>query len=134
MTNKYYPKTLSEIGVTLEEYNNFDFVLTSYSHSPNDRRLTRDHKITADLWFGSCCNRPIHNFNEIARIRNISPPTATAHIRYVIETLTEYVHKRDKDKLEEDIFKISLALFKHKHLSSFSYSDNIYCDFQYNYS
>lgn len=126
MTNRKYPKTLSELGITLEEYN-----------SMKEYYITPNRKVSADLWFGTCCNRPIHNFVEIAKVRNISATAVRHHIIRVIEGLKEYSdlkHKRklqqDKRQIEEDIFQISLALFRHYEMPYRSYHCNIpYLDY-----
>jgi hypothetical protein len=80
------------------------------------------------MWFGTCCGRPIDNFSEIARIRNLSPTTVRQHIIWVIKALNDYVQTQEhaaqlaqNKSIEDDLFRVSLALFIEKELPFLSY-------------
>lgn len=123
MPHNNHPRTLAEFGITLDQYN------TIIDHP--------SRKATADLWFGTCCNRPIHSFVEIAKIRKLTSEAIRRHMLYVFSELKEYsdlIHERklqhDKRQIEEDIFQISLALFRHYEMPYRSYHCNIpYLDY-----
>ncbi len=106
--NDHYPKLLSDFGLTVDQYNTF----------AKETYLKPFNKLSADMWFGTCCGRPIDNFSEIARIRNLSPTTVRQHIRRVIEALIDYIEAQKRavklaqyKSMENDLFRLSLALF-----------------------
>ena len=117
-----YPKSLSEFGITIEEYNSLN--------------LNSNKKLSADIWFGTCCHRPVSNFAEVARIRNISNQSVRIHILRTMEAICEYnenkleTKKQDHfKKISDDIRKLSLALLIHQEIPFISYQT--YKEYQY---
>ena len=108
MPHNNHPKTLSEFGITLDQYN-----------------VIIDHpsrKATADLWFGTCCNRPIHSFVEIAKIRKLTSQAVRTHMLYVFGALKQYSDDQWKHRLEQDFLATSIAIFRHNEMPYLSYS------------
>lgn len=106
--NDHYPKLLSDFGLTVQQYNTF----------AKETYLKPFDKLSADMWFGTCCGRPIDNFSEIARIRNLSPTTVRRHIIFIIKRLNNYIEAQKRavklaqyKSIEDDLFRLSLALF-----------------------
>jgi hypothetical protein len=106
--NDHYPKLLSDFGLTIDQYNTF----------AKQTYLKPFNKLSADMWFGTCCGRPIDNFSEIARIRNLSPTTVRRHIIWIIQGLNQYVKAQklatkltQYKSIEDDLLRLSLALF-----------------------
>lgn len=125
--NDHYPKLLSDFGLTVEQYNSI----------AKETYLKPFNKLSADMWFGTCCGRPIDNFSEIARIRNLSPTTVRQHILWIIERLNNYIEAQTRavklaqyKSIEDDLYRLSLALFIEKELPFLSYptyeEDNAY--------
>lgn len=108
MPHNNHPRTLAEFGITLDQYNKIIY--------------NRNHKATADLWFGTCCNRPIYNFVQIAKIRNLSPVSIRTHMLYVFADLRQYSDNQWKHKLEQDLLATSIAIFRHNEMPYLSYS------------
>lgn len=116
--NDHYPKLLSDFGLTIDQYNTF----------AKQTYLKPFNKLSADMWFGTCCGRPIDNFSEIARIRNLSPTTVRRHILWIIEGLNNYVQAQEHatqlaqyKSIEDDLLRLSLALFIEKELPFLSH-------------
>lgn len=116
-----YPKSLSDFGITLQEYNSL--------------RLSPTYKISADIWFGISYNQPVSTFAEIARIRNLSSVSIRTHIRTVMEIICDYTsNKKEKQmkRISDDINRISLRLFIENEMpyTSFqTYKDEYYTPF-----
>lgn len=83
-----FPKSLSELDISIEEYDTLQFLQVWPNQDPHEPIIIA-RKQAADYWFGMN-SLPVHNFAEIAKILNVSAPTAKAYVRWIIESILEW--------------------------------------------
>jgi DNA-directed RNA polymerase sigma subunit (sigma70/sigma32) len=103
-TNNY--NSFQKLNITLEEYNLLN--------------LTASQRLTLDLRFGLNQNSSM-TFTDIAKIRNVSSVAVRSMFIRTCDKISQKQYIIKYKPIEDDLFKLSLALFIEKELPFLSH-------------